>query len=163
MPKKDPARLVKVSLKFLGIEAEWNADPTERGAAWSLYVELVTRIATQPLAGDEGLDREALTSLHSLFDSTRKILRKAGPDVGAKRKSVGGIAIAVLNEVLRPFLSRWHPALAAHESQRPAAQSPVDSERQWKHHAEFRAALAELREKLDDYATALAKIAGVSR
>jgi hypothetical protein len=46
MPKRDPARLtgVKIKIPWVG-KAEWNADATERKAAWSLYVELVTRIA----------------------------------------------------------------------------------------------------------------------
>jgi hypothetical protein len=55
--------------------------------------------------------REAMNSLYSLFGSTREILRKAGPTVGASHDSVGGIAIAVLNKGLRPFLSKWHPLL----------------------------------------------------
>jgi hypothetical protein len=69
MPKIDPAKFKKVSVSLpFGIgSAEWEADPTERRAAWSLYVELVTRIAVQPLEIDEGLLREALTSLYSLF------------------------------------------------------------------------------------------------
>ncbi|RQH25906.1 hypothetical protein D4Z78_01585 [Okeania hirsuta] len=48
---RDPAVLKKVSVSLpfgLG-SAEWEADLTERHAAWSLYVELVTRISVQPL------------------------------------------------------------------------------------------------------------------
>jgi len=83
--RKDPAvlRKVSVSLPFGIGSAEWEADPTERRAAWSLYVELVTRVAVQPLETDQGLLREALTSLYSLFGTTREILKDAGPDVGA--------------------------------------------------------------------------------
>lgn len=46
MPKQDSAKLKKVSVNLsFGIGgAEWEADVTERKAAWSLYVELVTRI-----------------------------------------------------------------------------------------------------------------------
>ena len=63
--KSDPAVLKKVSVSLpFGIgSAEWEADPTDRRAAWSLYVELVTRIAVEPLEGDEGLVRGALNSL----------------------------------------------------------------------------------------------------
>jgi hypothetical protein len=60
-----------------------------------------------------------LNSLYSLFGTTREILKEAGPDVGASRHSVGGIAILVLNNGLRPFLARWHPQLQVWESQRP--------------------------------------------
>ncbi|MCV3217246.1 hypothetical protein OGM63_27680 [Plectonema radiosum NIES-515] len=37
-----------------------------------------------------------MNSLYSLFGTTREVLKAAGPDVGASRDSVGGIAIAVL-------------------------------------------------------------------
>lgn len=98
--KRDPAVLKKVSVSLpFGIgSAEWQADDTERRAAWSLYVELVTRIAVQSLEIDEGLLREALNSLYSLFGTTRQVLKEAGPDVGAAHNSVGGIAI----------LGRWY-------------------------------------------------------
>ena len=38
-----------------------------------MYIELVTRIAVIELRPEEGLLREALSSLYSLFDTTRKI------------------------------------------------------------------------------------------
>ncbi len=120
MPKQDPAVLkqVTVSLPFGIGSASWESDPTERKAAWEMYMELVTRIAVQPLDSEEGLMREALNSLYSLFGSTREILRTSGPQVGASRKSVGGIAIAVLNNGLRPFLAKWHPILQEWEAEK---------------------------------------------
>lgn len=59
-------KTVSVSLPFGIGSMSWNTDPTERKAAWSLYVELVTRIAVQPLSVDQGLVREALNSLYRL-------------------------------------------------------------------------------------------------
>ena len=57
MPKFDPAKIKKISFSLpFGIgSVEWEVDPTERKAAWSLYIELVTRIAVQPLEVDNGL------------------------------------------------------------------------------------------------------------
>lgn len=163
MPKDDPAKLKKVSVHLpFGIGgAEWEADPTERRAAWSLYVELVTRIAIQPLEADEGLLREALNSLYSLFAVTRQILREAGPDVGASYESVGGIAIAVLNKGLRPFLAKWHPLLQAWEAQRPVQVNPKEHEQNWTEEPKLRSELESLRQELEQYANALATIAGV--
>lgn len=163
MSKGDPAKLKKVSVNLpFGIGgAEWEADPTERKAAWSLYVELVTRIAIQPLESDVGLLREALNSLYTLFGTTRQILREAGPDVGASRESVGGIAIAVLNKGLRPFLSKWHPSLQAWETQRPSNTSPREHEKNWSEEPQLRRELEALRKDLEQYANALAEIVGV--
>ncbi|WP_373526078.1 hypothetical protein [Nostoc sp.] len=164
MAKFDPAKLKKVSVSLpFGIgSAEWEADPTERKAAWSLYIELVTRIAVQPLETDQGLLREALTSLYNLFPVTRQILKEAGPDVGASRDSVGGIAIAVLNNGLRPFLAKWHPLLQTWEAERPPHLSPKGHERNWSEELKLRDELESLRKDLEQYANALAQIAGVN-
>lgn len=104
--KRDRVSLetVSVSLPFGIGSMSWKVDTTQKKAAWSLYVELVTRIAVQPLELDQGLVREAMNSLYSLFGTTCEVLKAAGPDVGAARDSVGAIAIAVLNNGLRPFI-----------------------------------------------------------
>ena len=163
--KSDPAVLKKVSVSLpFGIgSAEWESDPTERRAAWSLYVELVTRIAVEPLEDEEGLLREALNSLYSLFGTTREILKEAGPGVGASYNSVGGIAIAVLNRGLRPFLTKWHPRLQVWEAKRPNDVSPSEYEQQWSEISELRRELETLRGDLSRYALALAEIAGVEK
>ena len=160
---KSPVVWNKVSLGLpfgLG-NVEFVRNETQVRAAWSLYVELVTRIAVQTLSQDEGLYREALNSLYSLFATTREILKEAGPSVGASQKSVGGLAIAVLNKGLRPFLAEWHPRLQDWEGQRLSAVSPKVHELNWSEVANFQAELTELRENLIVYAKALAKIAGV--
>ena len=163
MPKRDPAILkqVTVSLPFGIGSASWEADSTERNAAWELYVELVTRVAVQSLDPQEGLVREAMNSLYSLFGSTREILRKAGPKVGASHDSVGGIAIAVLNNGLRPFLSKWHPMLLEWEETKIDEESPRVHEKKWEMETDVRNELEGLRRNLEQYAIALAKISGV--
>src|SRR5438876_4543781 len=65
----------------------------ERRAAWKLYVELNTRIATQPLRPSEGLLREALSSLYAIFGITRDILKEAGPGVARGQESLGFYAM----------------------------------------------------------------------
>lgn len=159
----DPAVLKKVSVSLpFGIgSAEWEADPNGRRAAWSLYVELVTRVSVEPLESGEGVLREALNSLYSLFGTTREILKAAGPDIGASHNSVGGIAVAVLNRGLRPFLTKWHPRLQFLESSRPNGVSPSEHERQWTEEPTLRRELEDLRKKLSQYASALAIIADV--
>ena len=107
--------------------------------------------------------REALNSLYSLFASTRDILRKAGPDVGAAKDSVGGIAIAVLNNGLRPFLSKWHPLLQVWETLRDPKVSPQEHEKKWSDEMVLRGEMEALRKDLEVYAEALAEIAGVRR
>jgi hypothetical protein len=139
------------------------SDEAMRRAAWALYVELTTRITTQTLETDQGLLREALNSLYSLFASTREILREAGPDVGTSLESVGGIALAVLNVGLRPFLSKWHPALSAWEAQRPTDVGPKEHEKNWPEELQLRNELKLLRENLEEYVHALAEVIEVKK
>ena len=115
----------------------------------------------QELADDAGLVREAMNSLYTLFGTTREILRSAGPDVGATHDSVGGLAIAVLNKGLRPFLSHWHPVLQIWEAQRPIDRSPKEHEVLWTEEKVARQELSALRRELEIYAHALARVAEV--
>ncbi|MDJ0677695.1 MAG: hypothetical protein QNJ36_20310 [Calothrix sp. MO_167.B42] len=140
---------------------ELDITQVEQNVAWSLYVELVTRIAIQPLESDQGLMREALTSLYSLFGTTRQILKEGGPAVDVSPKSVGGIAIAVLNQGLRPFLAKWHPALEEWEVKRPSTISRKQHEKEWFAQSQLRSELEFLRQDLEKYAEALARIANV--
>jgi hypothetical protein len=151
---------VSINIPFLNIiSLELSVDSCAKKAAWLLYLELNTRIATQSLGSDEGLLREALNSLYKIFEMTRQILRDAGPNIGVEEKSVGGIALKVLNEGLRPFLSQWHPSLEEWEAQRPTSSSIKVHEQKWIHSSKMRAELVLLQVGLKEYVTALSKIA----
>src|SRR5262245_47083428 len=162
-----PLRKVDVSLKFgpIQVGGTWEPDEAEIEAAWEMYVELATRISTQPLKEDEGILREALNSLHALFSTTREILRRHGPTVARKKgegdRSFAELAVYVLNYAVRPVLSKWHPLLADYESSKPDSRSAVEHEATWDRSAELRAQLEELRLALLEYANLLADVAGV--
>jgi hypothetical protein len=164
MGKDDKVKATKleVNLPFKLGKLVFEPDEVQQKAAWELYVELTTRIAVEPLGKDEGLVREALSSLYRLFDITRDILRRAGPVVAMGDNSLGPVAIDVLNKGLRPFLAKWHPALQTYEKQRPDDISPREHEDNWDHIREAREELENLRKELSIYADALAKIAGIS-
>jgi transcriptional regulator with XRE-family HTH domain len=137
----------------------------QRDAAWEIYVELTTRVAVIELTLDQGMLREALTSLHSLFGTTRGILRHYGPALaeppGDGTQPLDRLATSMLNEVLRPVLSRWHPLLLDHENRRPTRVTEREHEQAWSRNDELRAALRDLQAVLVDYARSLAAIAGV--
>jgi predicted transcriptional regulator len=154
------ARQLTVKLPFGLGSITFEPNEAEEKAAWEMFVELETRIATQPLDPDHGLLREALTSLYKLFGITREILRKYGPDVANGPESVGALSIRILNFGLREFTAKWHPRLLEHEELKPADVSAVVHERAWQHHDEMRRELEEKQEGLRIYADALAKIAG---
>jgi hypothetical protein len=152
---------ITVSIPFGIGSVDIVPDQAEQNAAWSLYVELVTRIAVQPLKQDEGLLREALSSLYSLFPTTRQILKDVGPEAGVSKDSVGGIAIAVLNLGLRPFLAKWHPLLQEWEVKLKGEVSTKKHEKNWSEEKKLREEIDQLRMQLNQYAEALMQIAKI--
>jgi hypothetical protein len=161
-----PFRSLKVGLKLGVVEVggEWAPDESEERAAWEMYVELVTRISVAELKQGEGLLREALSSLYSLFPTTRDILRRYGPGIARGKDggtlSFGYIAVAVLNGALRPLLTRWHPLLGAYEATRPPNISPAEHEADWDRAPELREEISRVRRILVDYSTLLAEVVG---
>lgn len=158
-------RLVNVSLDLKvpgigGIQGTWEPDETEVKAAWELYVELVTRSPLGTFSPEEGSAREAMTSMHSLFETVRGILIESGPSVarpkGTERLSLGYLTVSMLNLVLRPFLSKWHPRLAAWER-----ESAGMREYDWPDRQEFLLSLSQVRVQLGLYASLFAEVAEV--
>ena len=134
---------VRFSLPFLAVEIAF--EQVDRDAAWELYVEMLTRIVTQPLPAEAGDEQTALDSVYSLFATTREVLRRRGR--GAIQFSK--VAIPVLNQVVRPFTAKWHRESLAGAFEDPARRG------------EFRAELAALQGELRNYNRLLAWIAGV--
>jgi len=156
---------VGLDLRFFKISGTWEPNDAERLAAWELYVELITRVAVVPLPAGEGLLREALTSLYTLFAATRDILRRHGPDVAEPKPdgqyNFGYLSVAMLNAAIRPVLARWHPLLDDWENTRPPERSRVEHERQWPQADQLRADLDRTRATLASYASLLATACGV--
>jgi hypothetical protein len=165
MPKLTSVK-VALNIPYLGgVEGTWEPDETEQRAAWDMYVELVTRISVVELRPGEGLLQEALSSLYSLFDTTRKILREYGPSIarpkGKDNISFGYLAIAILNGVLRPVLAKWHPLLLHYETAKPESISLIEYEWKWANNEQLLQELNDTRSILIDYVNLLAEVAKV--
>ena len=142
----------KFQLDKIKLGPEWaNAEisfiSVDEDAAWDLYVEMLTRITTQPLPSEVGDEKTALDSVYSLFPTTREILRRRGRSAIQFSK----IAAPMLNQIVRPFTAKWH-----RESLEGAFENPDLAKR-----AEFREELAALQKDLRNYARLLAEIADV--
>ena len=134
---------VKLTIGFA--EMEFKPGRGDQEAAWEMYVELMTRIATQPLQEGDGDEAAALQSVYQLFSVTRGILKENG----RKAKQFTRIAIIVLNQIIRPFTARWH------KRQLDGAFSDQNSCKT------FRQELQQLQVQLQHYAQLLADMAGV--
>lgn len=134
---------LKIKAGFL--EMEWVPRDEDKAAAWELYVEMLTRVATQRLAPAQGQELAALNSIYQLFPLTRDIIKKNGRHCINFSK----IAVVVLNQLVRPFTTKWHvpfettPALIKDKA------------------VEFRIDLLRLQTELRKYVRLLADMAGV--
>jgi hypothetical protein len=135
----------KATFNFRFFSVDWEPNIQEKLACWEMYVELNTRVATQKLEMDSGIDASVLSSLHSMFETTREVLKKYGPDTFEFSK----LAFMILNDVLRPFLSKWHGrdtnllVLNSHEQN------------------QFRKELMDVQEELIAYVRLLADLSGI--
>lgn len=134
-----------IKLSALGAEIEISYKNDDKKAAWLMYVELLTRITTQPLDEDSGDEEIALKSIYQLFPTTRDILRS----YGRKASSFSKIAIIILNQKIRPFTSKWHRLLLKNAF--------IDEDKR----EEFRSELERLRRLLVSYTQLLAEMAEV--
>jgi len=134
---------LKLNAGFL--ETEWKPTDPDKDAAWDLYVELLTRITTQPLALQDGIEKSALESVYSLFSTTRAILKSRGRQCAEFTK----LAVVVLNQIVRPFTAKWHRISVADSFSDPETRR------------QFRQELEVLHRQLIIYTKALADIAGV--
>ena len=138
-------QMEKVRLNLKAVQLEVSFREADKDAAWDLYVEMLTRIVTQPLPPEAGDEQAALESVYSLAPATREILRHHG------RASIqfSKVAVPVLNQIVRPFTAKWHRESLAeafgHETKR----------------VQFREELGRLQGELRNYNRMLAEIASV--
>lgn len=126
----------------------------QRRVAWRLFVEITTRISTQPMDENEGDDGVALASLYSLFQFTRKTVSEMEITQNATGETIETYALDMLNSDLRPFLSKWHPRWDVFAvGKKPSTE--------WPEHRDFREALQALQNKIEGRARGLAQIAGI--
>jgi hypothetical protein len=137
--------MTSLKLKTSFAEMEWKPNISDEKAAWELYIELLTRVTTQSIFHRTGDEAAALESVYELFPITRKILKDNTRDCEKFSK----VAIIVLNQVIRPFTSKWHKALLQDKFKDKQSCN------------QFRLELIELQSKLKNYTLLLANIAGV--
>jgi len=141
----DEWNMTGLKIKAPFMEMEWQPQDKDKSAAWELYIELLTRIATQSLPDANGDEQSALDSIYSIFGTTREVIKSNGRGCLEFTK----IAIIVLNQIIRPFTAKWH---------RLSAQGAFSDSAQCQ---EFHVELRELQEKLHAYTGMLGQMAGV--
>jgi hypothetical protein len=116
-------------------------DP-DQAAAQQFLTELRTRISTQPLPYQYGVEARALESMWEVFAQARDAIKK---NPGCE--NFANCATEVLNLVVRPLTAKWHRAL---EDGRLNGRDGAD---------EFRGELETVQKKLRGFAMELHKMA----
>lgn len=137
-------------------EMKFAVNSEYRRVAWKLFIETLTRVATQPLGTEHGSLREAISSLHRLFTDTRELLKTLHPSKPTAGITVEVCAVKMLNQEIRPFLSRWHVRLQEFESRHNKI-----TEADWPDNAACRKELEALRDRLISYTRAFGQLAGL--
>ena len=137
--------LTGLKVKTPIMEMDWELSDPDKNAAWDLYVELLTRITTQRLPEEHGTEKAALESVHKIFGLTRTTLKEHG----RKAENFTRLAIIVLNQVIRPFTTKWH---------RLSGEGAFEEEAK---RTEFRDDLSQLQDKLEAYTRMLSELADV--
>jgi hypothetical protein len=137
--------MTSLKIKTPILEMEWKPQEADKEAAWDMYIELLTRITTQALPDEDGIEQAVLESIHKMFDITRNVIKAHGRDCIEFTK----LAIIILNQIIRPFTVRWHKL-----SDEGAFSKPESCKA-------FREELKALQQKLITYTKMLGEIAGV--
>lgn len=138
-------RMTSLKIKTPYLDMEFKPQEADKKAAWDLYIELLTRVATQDLNDSEGDELAALESVRSIFPITRSIIKENGRECNEFAK----VAIVILNQRIRPFTSKWHKLTLNEELNFKEKKK------------EFRDDLKELQKDLRVYTAMLADLAGV--
>lgn len=122
--------------------------------AHTLWVELTTRITTQPLHYRSGDENRAAKSVYELFATTRELM-KSHPEA----KDFNTLALDMLNRTIRPYTARWHGWLTNHKPVpgMPGVTMPVFNDGQVLR--TFRTELTQLQEQLRYYVAAFKALA----
>ncbi|MFE3174527.1 toll/interleukin-1 receptor domain-containing protein [Amycolatopsis sp. NPDC059090] len=139
-------------------------DDEERRTAHRILNELTSRVSLHELPDGEGLLRDALSSLHTLFDRIRQICGEVDPDTlrpsTPVRPGLATLTRRLQDDILRPFLLYWHPRLSDHHELRPSDVGSHAHELAWPLQTQLRSEFSKLQLSIAEVADELAVLSG---
>lgn len=158
---------VSLSLPFGLGNITYEATDQDRVLAWKMYVQLKTRKAALPFDKDHDVIINVCNSLHDVFSATRDILSEASPHQGEAQRSVADFVLRVLNDGIRPHLTRWHASFTvwwdkAIKSSENYGKSPQEVQRGFPEYDALVADLKKMNDELARYAEELLAVVHAS-
>jgi len=135
---------VEINLPFGGGKVEISPCFREKLIAHKIWTELVTRKAALPFEKDKDVILAVYDSWYALFGIVRKLIREIPIDKlhGSEKESVEHLielALNVLNNGLRPHLTKWQPAFRKWHEKQPinGDDSPQELQKRYKYYEEI--------------------------
>ncbi len=158
------ATAVSVGLPFGLGSTTYDTRPLDRAVAWKLYVQLVTRKAALPFDSETDSVIDVLDSLFELFGVARELLLELRPADLSCRSGVAQLIIRVLNDGLRPCLTRWQSDFrhwwgVAREDPSNSALAPVELQKGYPSYSELVSDIQKMNTELLKFAEELLEIA----
>jgi len=112
-----PLGITSVNIDIPGLgETKLELANPQREAARRIFLEMTTRTVTQRLKKEDGTLSAAIKSLYEFFQIVRgelKTMPPPPPGTDSDAKTLESIAHRMINQALRPYLSRWHDRINA--------------------------------------------------
>lgn len=154
----------KVNIPWGIGEFNFEVSEYERVIAWKLYVQLKSRKAALPFDEQYDLIDEVYNSLFELFKISRELLMEIPLDDISRSNSLAELEMRVLNEGLRPHLTKWQACyrgwwVKEREKTENANLTPQEIQRKFPHYSDLISDIKLLNKQLDDYSEKLLLIA----
>ena len=161
------ATQVEISLPFGLGNITYEATDRDRVLAWKMYVQLKTRKAALPFDEDHDVIAYVFDSLHEVFPITRELLSEVSPHHGESQRSIADFVLRVLNDGIRPHLTRWHATYGrwwdtAVEVPENKNKSLLEIQRAFPRYKELTTELKRMNDELAKYAEELLAVVHAS-
>lgn len=138
-------------------------DRRERELAYALWVELGTRKAALPFDDEYDVISEVYDSWYTFFCAARELMRQIPPRPSKGDDTLVFLTEEILNNGMRPHLTRWQAAFRRWYEQALAAEankgkSPQEIQREFPEYDELVAELKRANETLQGYRDTLGDI-----
>jgi hypothetical protein len=159
---------VEISLPFGLGSITYEATDRDQVLAWKMYVQLKTRKAALPFDEEHDLIVNVFDSLHEVFPVTRELLSEVKPHHDDAQRSIADFVLRVLNDGIRPHLTRWHATYrawwdAAVQAPENASKSLQEIQRAFPHYEELTTDLRRTNDGLAKYAEELLGVVYATR
>ncbi len=143
---------------------QFEVSEREKIIAWKMYVQLKSRKAAIPFDERYDLIDEVYNSLYELFKINRELLTDLPLDDIRRSNSLAELQMQVLNEGLRPHLTRWQAQFKSwwkKELNKPENENltPQEIQRKFPQYDDLVNDIKELNSQLEEYSLKLLEIA----